>query len=334
MKYRPLGKSGIEASVVGFGAWAIGGWMWGGTKKNDPEGAIRAAIDHGINLIDTAPMYGYGRSEEFVGDALKGVRDRVVLATKCGMVRYKKEGDKFFEANEQGRAKSDDENKVEVYINLRPAMIRQEIEESLRRLKTDRIDLYQTHWQDATTRTEDVMAELMKLKQEGKIRAIGCSNASPDQMERYLSVGQLDADQEQYSMLQRQHEADNLPFCRENSFAFLAYSPLALGVLTGKIGPDHEFGEGDVRRDNPWYQKENRPKVDALLDVVGSVAANKGVTIAQTVIAWTLEQPGCSHTLVGARNPDQAIANAKAGEVELTEGEIRTIRKVVNQTNL
>jgi methylglyoxal reductase len=334
MKYRSLGKSGIEASVVGFGAWAIGGWMWGGTKRNDPQGAIRAAVDHGINLIDTAPMYGYGKSEELVGDALKGLRDKVVLATKCGMVWYKKEGDKFFDANETGRAENEVDKKYEVYINLRPAMIRSEIEQSLRRLKTDRIDLYQTHWQDSTTKTEDVMAELMKLKQEGKIRAIGCSNATIDQMKRYQASGQLDADQEQYSMLQRQHEADNLPFCQANDIAFLAYSPMALGILSGKIGANHEFGQGDVRQSNPWYQKEARPKVDALLDVIRSVAEDKRATIAQTVIAWTLEQPGCSHALVGARDADQAIANAKAGEVELTEEEIRTLRKAVDQTKL
>lgn len=334
MKYRPLGKSGIEASVVGFGAWAIGGWMWGGTKKNDPAGAIRAAIDHGINLIDTAPMYGYGHSEELVGAALKGIRDKVVLATKCGMVWYKNEGDKFFDASETGEAEGEADKKYEVYINLRPAMIRHEIEESLRRLKTDRIDLYQTHWQDSTTKTEDVMAELLLLKQEGKIRAIGCSNATIEQMERYQSVGQLDTDQEQYSMLQRQHEADNLPYCHDHQVALLAYSPMALGILSGKIGPNHEFGDGDVRRGNPWYQKENRPKVDALLEVIRSVAEGKGITIAQTVIAWTLEQPGCSHALVGARNPDQAIANAKAGAVTLTEEEVRIIRKVVNQTKL
>jgi methylglyoxal reductase len=334
MKYRPLGKSGIEASVVGFGAWAIGGWMWGGTKKNDSEGAIRAAIDHGINLIDTAPMYGYGRSEELVGQAIKGVRDQVVLATKCGLVWYKKEGDKIFDASEEGRAEGEEDKKYEVYINLKPAMIRHEIEESLRRLKTDRIDLYQTHRQDSTTKTEDVMAELMLLKQEGKIRAIGCSNANVEQMKRYRSVGQLDSDQEQYSMLQRQHEADNLSFCRDNHIAFLAYSPLALGILTGKIGPDHEFGRGDLRRNNPWYQKENRPKVNALLQVLDSVAAGKGITIAQTVIAWTLEQPGCSHTLVGARDPEQAMVNAKAGGVQLTEEEIGTLRKAVDQTKL
>src|SRR6202030_1461449 len=176
------------------------------------------------------------------------------------------------------------------------------------------------------------MAELMKLKQEGKIRAIGCSNATIDQMKRYQAGGQLDTDQEQYSMLQRQQEADNLPFCRDNNIAFLAYSPMALGILSGKIGPDHEFGEGDVRRDHPWYQRGNRPKVDALLNVIRSIAEEKGITIAQTVIAWTVEQPGCSHALVGARNPDQAIANAKAGEVELTQDEVRIIRKVVDQT--
>jgi methylglyoxal reductase len=250
------------------------------------------------------------------------------------MVWYKQEGDKFFDASETGEAEGEADKKYEVYINLRPAMIRYEIEESLRRLKTDRIDLYQTHWQDSTTRTEDVMAELLSLKQEGKIRAIGCSNATIEQMERYLSVGQLDTDQEQYSMLQRQHESDNLIFCRDHQLAFLAYSPMALGILSGKIGPKHAFGEGDVRRGNPWYQSENRSKVDALLDVIRSVAEANSITIAQTVIAWTVAQPGCSHALVGARNPEQAIANAKAGEIRLSEEELRSIRKVVNQTKL
>src|SRR5260370_6045817 len=197
-------------------------------------------------------------------------------------------------------------------------MIRHEIEESLRRLKTDRIDLYQTHWQDSTTKTEDVMAELLLLKQEGKIRAIGCSNATIEQMERYQSVGQPDTDQEQYSMLQRQHEADNLPYCRDHQVALLAYSPMALGILSGKIGPNHEFGDGNGRRGNPWYQKEKRPTVDALSEVIRSVADGNGITIAQTAIAWTLHQPGCSHPVVGAMNPNQACANAKAGAVMLT----------------
>src|SRR5258708_8476051 len=237
------------------------------------------------------------------------------------MVWYKNEGGKFFDERETGEAEGEADKKYEVYINLRPAMIRHEIEESLRRLKTDRIDLYQTHWQDSTTKTEDVMAELLLLKQEGKIRAMVCSNATIEQMERYQSVGQLDTDQEQYSMLQRQHEADNLPYCRDHQVALLAYSPMALGILSGKIGPNHEFGDGDVRRGNPWYQKENRPKVDVLLEVIRSVAEGKGITIAQTVIAWTLEQPRCSHPLVASTNPDQPIATPKAIPVPLPKSE-------------
>ncbi|MBV9674515.1 MAG: aldo/keto reductase [Verrucomicrobia bacterium] len=334
MKTRPLGNSGIDASVIGFGAWAIGGWMWGGTKKNDPEGAIKAAIDHGITLIDTAPMYGYGHSEELVGKALEGCRDRVILATKCGLVWNRKEGVKFFDANEEGRAEEDDPNKREVYINLRPEVIRRELEESLRRLKTDRIDLYQTHYQDTTTPIEDTMAELLRLKDEGKIRAIGCSNATVEQMQQYRSSGELDSDQEEYSMLEREQEAANLPFCAKNRIAFLAYSPLALGILTGKIGPDHEFGQGDLRKTNPWYQKAHRQKIDHLLDVLRAVAEAKGLTISQAVIAWTLAQTGCSHALVGARNADQAAANAKAGDIEFGIEEIRAIREAVDQTKL
>src|SRR5260370_41709002 len=197
MRYRTLGNSGIEASVVGFGAWALGGWMWGGTDRNDPVGAIHAAICHGINLIDTAPMYGYGHSEQVVGEAIKDRRDKVVLATKCGLNWWSEEGDKFFEGDEFGRA--EDEPKYKVYKNLRLKEIRYEAEQSLKRLQTDRIDLYQTHWQDSTTATEDAMAELVRLKEEGKIRAIGWSNAIPYHMRRYLSLAQFDTDHEQHS---------------------------------------------------------------------------------------------------------------------------------------
>ena len=332
MRYRPLGKSGIEASAVGFGAWALGGWMWGGTDKNDPTGAIHAAIDHGITLFDTAPMYGYGHSEEVVGQALKGRRDKVVLATKCGLNWWSKEGEKFFDANELGRA--DDEIKHEVFRNLRPKEIRYELEQSLRRLQTEWIDLYQTHWQEATTPLEDTMAELLKMKQEGKIRAIGCSNATIDQLKRYLAVGELDSDQEQYSMLQRQHEQANLSFCAEQQIALLAYSPLALGILSGKIGSGRKFNRGDVRVTNPWYQPENRSKVDRLLAKLQDVAVAKGATVSQVVVAWTISQHGCSHALVGARDAEQAAANAKAGELELTADELKSIRRIVDETNL
>jgi methylglyoxal reductase len=301
--------------------------MWGGTDRNDPVGAIHAAIDHGINLIDTAPMYGYGHSETVVGEAIKDRRDKVVLATKCGLNWWSEEGDKIFESDEYGRAQG--EPKYKIYINLRPKEIRYELEQSLKRLQTDRIDLYQTHRQDSTTATEDVMAELLRLKQEGKIRAIGCSNVTSDHMRRYLSVGQLDTDQEQYSMLQRQHEPTNLAFCAENNIAFLAYSPLALGILSGKIGADRKFDRGDGRLTNPWYQPENRPKIDRLLKAVQTIADEKEATISQVVITWTVSQPGCSHALVGARNGEQAMANAKAGEIEFTAAELKALRNAV-----
>jgi len=222
--------------------------------------------------------------------------------------------------------------KYKVYKNLRPKEIRYEVEQSLKRLQTDRIDLYQTHWQDATTATEDAMAELLRLKQEGKIRAIGCSNATPEQMQRYLSVGQLDTDQEQYSMLQRQHEPGNLAFCAENNIAFLAYSPLALGILSGKVDANRKFNRGDVRLANPWYQPENRTKIDQLLKAIQAVAEEKGVTISQVVIAWTVSQTGCTHALVGARNGEQAMANAKAGEIGLTPGDLKALRSAVEAT--
>ena len=301
--------------------------MWGGTDRNDPAGAIHAAIDQGVNLLDTAPMYGYGQSEILVGEAIKDRRDKVVLATKCGLNWWSKEGEKFFEADEHGRAK--EEPKYEVYKNLRPHEIRYEVEQSLKRLQTDRIDLYQTHWQDPTTATEDAMAELMRLKEQGKIRAIGCSNATPEQMRRYFSVGQLDTDQEQYSMLQRQHEPTNLNFCAENNMAFLAYSPLALGILSGKIDGNRKFNRGDVRLSNPWYQPENRPKIDRLLEAIQEVADQRNATISQVVIAWTISQHGCIHALVGARNPEQAIANAKSAEIELDASELKSLRAAV-----
>ncbi len=192
MRYKSLGQSGIEASVVGLGTWAIGGWWWGGNDERESVRAIQAAIDAGVTLIDTAPAYGLGRSEEIVGKALEGRRDRVVLATKCGLVWHTNAGTPFF--SEFGKP---------VHKYLGPDSIRYEIEQSLRRLKTDVIDLYQTHWQDSTTRIEETMAVLLDLKAEGKIRAIGVSNADCQQIEEYRAVGPVDADQEKYSMLDR-----------------------------------------------------------------------------------------------------------------------------------
>ncbi|MGQ9733190.1 MAG: aldo/keto reductase, partial [Candidatus Zipacnadales bacterium] len=231
MHYRPLGQSGLEASVVGLGAWAIGGHNWGGTHEPAAIDAIRAALDEGITLIDTAPVYGFGLSEEICGKALVGRRDEVVIATKCGLVWHTTQGDHFF-----------DGPVGPVYRYLGRESIRYEIEQSLRHLQTDRIDLYQTHWQETTTRREETMAALLELKEEGKIRAIGVSNCTIQQIEEYRSIGPVDADQERFSLLDRKLEREGqLAYCREHNIAVLAYSPLEQGLLTGKVGLDRQF---------------------------------------------------------------------------------------------
>jgi aryl-alcohol dehydrogenase-like predicted oxidoreductase len=319
MQTRPLGHSGIDASVVALGTWATGGWMWGGTEAQAAVAAIHAAIDNGVTLIDTAPVYGFGEAEELLGTALEGRRDGVVLATKCGLVWHVQEGDEFFHSTSEAIA---GEGRYEVYRCLRPSVIRYEVEQSLRRLKTDYIDLYQTHWQEHTTPIADTMATLLALKDEGKIRAIGVSNASPAQMDAYRAAGVIDTDQEKYSMLDRGAEASQLPYCAQHGIAFLAYSPLALGLLTGTITPDREFGPGDMRLRNARFQKAYLAQVNELLDRFRPIADGRGLTLAQLVIAWTFHQRGCSHVLVGARSVHHALQNAGAGSVQLTPDEL------------
>ena len=327
MLMRPLGASGIEASAVALGTWAIGGWMWGGTDEKDAVAAIQAAIDEGITLIDTAPIYGFGRSEELVGRAIAGRRDKVVLATKCGMVWDRERGDFFFYSDEEGPKGGPAMAKVYKYLG--PESIRVEIERSLRRLGVDCIDLYQTHWQDSTTPIHATMETLLDLKAEGKIRAIGVCNASVEQIEEYRRVGPLDADQEKYSMLDRQCEATHVATCRRNGMAFLAYSPLALGLLTGKITPDRKFRPGDLRQKNPRFTAKNLLLVQEMLQAMRAVAEKHRITFAQLAIAWTIHQPGVTHALVGARSPKHAVENAAAGRVRLDGEDLAHMRLII-----
>ncbi|UCF35546.1 MAG: aldo/keto reductase [Acidobacteriota bacterium] len=333
MKQRLIGKSGISASAVSLGAWAIGGWLWGGQDDDQSIRAIQASIDSGINFIDTAPIYGFGRSEEIVGKAIRGRRDEVIIATKCGLRWQKdfpKQGNYHFSSDEAGiQQRGSDGALYDVYRFLGPESIRWEVEQSLRRLQIETIDLYQTHWQEETTPIEDTMATLLELKAEGKIRSIGVSNAKVHHMEKYRSVGQLDADQEKYSMLDRKLESGSLPYCRKHDVAMLAYSPLANGLLTGKIGPDREFGAGDLRTWNKRFTVENRRKVASLLRELEPIAESYQLTLAQLVIAWTIAQPGVTHALVGIRNEAQAKANAKAGVVDLSDTDLVTIEKAL-----
>jgi len=320
MQYRELGASGLKVSAVGLGTWAIGGWLWGGSDRQAAVAAVQAAVEAGITLIDTAPGYGLGLAEEIVGEALAGLRDKVVLATKCGLVWHVRRGQHFFD--QLGRP---------VHRYLGPQSVRHELEESLRRLATDRIDLYQTHWQDATTPIAETMGELEKLRREGKIRAIGVSNVSPADLEAYLEAGGVSSIQEKYSMLDRGAEKQLLPLAREKGIAALAYSPMALGLLTGKVKPGRRFPGDDLRHNNPRFTEENIRKVNALLEEVAPVAAAHRATLAQTVVAWTLAQPGVTCALCGARNPEQARENAGAGGLQLTGEELAALNAAVRR---
>ncbi|WP_370197199.1 aldo/keto reductase [Roseibium sp.] len=314
MLTREIGRSGIEASAIGLGTWAIGGWMWGGTDEAKSISAIQASIDEGISLIDTAPAYGQGLSEEIVGKAIAGRREKVVLATKCGLVWHIQKGNHFF-----------DYDGKPVHRYLGKDAIVHEVEQSLKRLGTDYIDHYITHWQDPTTPIAETMEALETLKTQGKIRSIGASNTTADDVKAYVAAGQLDAIQEEYSMIKRDIEDTLVPLCLKEKVSVLSYSSLALGLLTGKIGPDRTFEGDDQRKDTPRFSVEHRRKVGRLMAAIAPIAESHGATKGQVVIAWTLQQPGITFSLCGARDPEQARENAKAGRLRLTSEEIGLI---------
>ncbi|WP_332303861.1 aldo/keto reductase [Rhizobium sp. GR12] len=311
---RTIGGSGISASAVGLGTWAIGGWMWGGTDERQSIAAIQASLDAGISLIDTAPAYGMGLAETIVGKAIAGRRDKVVLVSKCGLVWHVNEGAYFF--HQDGKP---------VHRYLGAASIRHEVEESLKRLGTDYIDHYVTHWQDATTPVAETVEALVRLKDEGKLRSIGASNLSPGDLAAYIETGALDAIQEEYSMVKRDIETTLLPLCRQNAVSVLSYSSLALGLLSGKVGPERVFAEDDQRHGNPRFSLANREKIARLMQALEPVAAAHGASVAQAVIAWTIVQPGITFSLCGARDPAQAVENAAAARLRLTESELALI---------
>ncbi|GAA5618332.1 aldo/keto reductase [Brucella anthropi] len=316
---REIGRSGVRASAVGLGTWAIGGWMWGGTDEAQSITAIQASLDAGVTLIDTAPAYGLGRSEEIVGKAIAGCRDKAVIATKCGLVWHTRKGKHFFDQ---------DGKPVHRYLG-RDAIIH-EVEESLRRLGTDYIDLYITHWQDPTTPIEETVAALDDLKQAGKIRAVGASNVNRSELEHYVQTGALDAIQERFSMIDREIEQDLLPLTTANNVSTLSYSSLALGLLSGMIGPERVFSGDDQRKDNPRFSVANRQKAKDFATAIKPVADRHGATIAQIVIAWTLAQPGVTFALCGARNPAQALDNAQAGRLRLSSDDLAAIDTAIS----
>ena len=244
---------------------------------------------------------------------------RTLIATKCGLIWDEPKGVFFFASDDKGR-KEDGPRRIHKYLGA--DRIRKDLEGSLKRLRTDYVDLLLTHWQDPTTPIEETAACLEALKKEGKIRAYGACNATPADLERY---GALAADQERYSMLDRKLEKSNLPWCRARGVAVLAYSPLEHGLLTGKIDARRAFKEGDLRLGHPNFTPDNLARVGRLLERLKAVADGHRATLSQLVIAWTIAQPGLTHALVGARTPEQARENARAGELRLSEGDLAAI---------
>ena len=323
MRYRPLGTSGVDASIVGLGTAAIGGGdTFEGPNDNESVKAIHAAIDSGVTLIDTAPSYGWGHSEEVVGRAIKGRRDQVVIATKCGVWWEDERGS--YNGVKDGRKN---------YVSLRPDTITIEVEDSLKRLGVDTIDLLQCHKPakpPEDTPIAETMGCLMDLKDQGKIRAIGVSNVSLDQLDAYREAGDLASDQFRYSMILRDREADILPYCAQHNIATLTYWSLEQGLLTGKVGLDRVFREDDFRNTAeawlPWFKLENRQRLLDMFAGWADLTEKYDCTIAQLTIAWTAAQYGATHVLCGIRTVEQGIQNAGAGAVELEADEIQRIR--------
>ena len=288
MEQIAIGDSSLKASRVGLGTWAIGGWMWGGTDEAQSIATIRAAVERGVTLIDTAPVYGFGRSEEIVGKALAqgGLRDKVQIATKVGL-GWKDGG---------------------VYRDSRPVRIRQEIEDSLRRLRTDVIDLYQVHWPDIETPFTETARTLEALRREGKIRAIGVSNFSPAHMEAFRRVTRLDAVQPPYNLFEREIESDVLPYAMNTRLTVLSYGALCRGLLSGRITSGTAFDGDDLRKVDPKFQGERFHQYLAAVDALKTLADERfGKSILALAVRWILDQ-GPTIALWGARHPGQLAA--------------------------
>lgn len=285
MEFFKTAVEGLEVPRVGLGTWAMGGSGWGGIVDEPAVKCVRAAIDMGVTLVDTAPAYGAGHSEMLVGEALKdGYREKCILATKCGL-SWDKDGN--------------------VYRDARPETLRKELEDSLRRLGTDHIDIYQVHWPDERVpiaETAGVMAEFLK---EGKIRAIGVSNFTNEMLDEWRKTAPLHTIQPSFNILEDKLFENQLPYAKEHNITVLGYSTLCRGMLHGKYHVGMKFNDGDMRaQEDPKYQGQNFVNHLAAVDELKEYAAKLGKTVAQISVRWALEK-GVSCALLGARRPDQ-----------------------------
>jgi len=314
LEYCNMEGTTIVSSRIALGTWAIGGWMWGGTDEKESIRTIHAAVDQGINLIDTAPIYGQGRSEEIVGEALWQHRRResVILATKVGI----------------------DWTNGRVERNSSRPRIMQELNDSLRRLQTDYIDIYQVHWPDPVVPIEETAETLRELHEEGKIRAIGVSNYSPEEMKRFQAVAPLHTIQPPYNLFEREIELDVLPYASSRHITALTYGALCRGLLGGALTADHQFAKDDMR--NSSDPKFQQPHFAEYLDAVSKLDAyareHFGKRVIHLAVRWLLDQPGVGIALWGARHPEQLAPIKEVGGWSLTKADFAAIDAILRDT--
>jgi len=297
MEYKKIENTDLSVSSVCLGTWVFGGDMWSGAKEADCIDAVGAAMDCGVNLIDTAPIYGDGVSEEIVGKAIKGKRDKVVIATKCGLIR-------------SGKA---------IQTNLKPDSIMREIDDSLRRLQTDYVDIYQCHWPDKETPIEKTMETMNKLKESGKVKYVGVSNFGVDLMRESIKLADIITLQTQYSLLERSIESEILPFCRENNIGILTYGSLGGGILSGKYKTAQSFQKGDARSFfYKFYQGKGFDRSCEIIKVLGQT----GKPVGQGAINWVRQQEGITSAIIGCRNANQAKENFAATDWALSDEQL------------
>jgi aryl-alcohol dehydrogenase-like predicted oxidoreductase len=313
MKTRKLGNSDLILTTVGLGTWAMGGpWQFGWGPQDDDEalGAIRKALDLGINWIDTAPAYGLGHSEELVGKVLKQIKKDPIIATKCGLLWNEKK---------------------EKVPHLKRDSIRKECHASLKRLGVETIDLYQMHWPDPDEDVEEAWEEMAKLKDEGKVRYIGVCNFNVEQLKRVRKIADVTSLQPPYSMLHREPEDELLDYCAGNSIGVLAYSPMQRGLLTGKFSQERlaDLPLDDHRRRSPDFQEPQFTATLQLVEKLRPIAERNGRTLAQLAIAWILRRPDVTAAIVGARRPEQITETAPASDWIPNEKDIKEIEKLL-----
>ncbi len=316
MRTRRLGWTDLNLSTIGLGTWAMGGgkwkFSWGPQDDRESISAIRRALELGINWIDTAAVYGLGHSEEIVGKAIKGLREKPIVATKCERVWDKK-------GNISGR--------------LKRKSIRSEIAASLKRLKLEVIDLYQIHWPEPDEDIEEAWATLGELMKEGKIRYGGVSNFNLQQLKRVQSIHPVASLQPPYSMLERTVEKKILPYCAANNIGVVVYSPMQKGLLTGKFTRERveNLPEDDHRRRDPRFQGRELSANLKLVKDLSSIAEKNGRTVAQLAIAWVLRRPEVTAAIVGARRPSQIAETALAGDWVLSPEDIAAIDALLDR---